>query len=106
MKHFTPTQLSEHLNTTQALPLLLDVREPWEFEICHIPNSTLIPMGQIHIQHEMLDTEQETVVICHHGVRSRQVAMYLEHLGFTNVINLSGGVDAWAEDVDLNMAKY
>ncbi|MDH5259716.1 MAG: rhodanese-like domain-containing protein [Gammaproteobacteria bacterium] len=106
MKHFTPTQLSEHLQSAQPQPLLLDVREPWEFDICHISNSTLLPMGQIHIQLETLDKIQETVVICHHGVRSRQVAMYLEHNGFTNVINLSGGVDAWAQDIDLDMAKY
>lgn len=106
MKHFTPTQLLEHLKITETQPLLLDVREPWEYDICQIDNSTLIPMGKIHIQCETLDKERETVVICHHGVRSRQVAMYLESLGFVDVINLSGGVDAWAQDVDLDMAKY
>ncbi|MDH3326820.1 MAG: rhodanese-like domain-containing protein [Gammaproteobacteria bacterium] len=106
MKHFSPTQLLEHLTNAQTQPLLLDVREPWEYEICHLANSTLIPMGQIHIQQEELDKNQETVVICHHGVRSRQIAMYLEHAGFKNIINLSGGVDAWAQDIDLDMAKY
>jgi len=63
-------------------------------------------MGQIHVQLETLDKNQQTVVICHHGVRSRQVAMYLESSGFIDVINLSGGVDAWAQDIDLDMAKY
>jgi len=106
MNHFTPTQLKEHLQNTLSPPLLLDVREPWEYEICHLENSMLIPMTQIQTQHEALDKNQQTVVICHHGVRSRQVAMYLLHLGFTDVINLSGGVDAWAQDVDLDMAKY
>ena len=106
MKHFTPTQLAEHLKSAPTQPFLLDVREPWEFDICNIDNSTLIPMGQIHTQCESLDKSRETVVICHHGVRSRQVAMYLEHLGFNDVINLSGGVDAWAQEVDADMAKY
>ncbi len=106
MKHFTPTQLKEHLECTKIKPLLLDVREPWEFDICHIENSQLIPMGQIPSQLETLDKNQEIVVICHHGIRSKQVAMYMEHFGFEAVINLSGGVDAWAQEVDLNMAKY
>ena len=46
------------------------------------------------------------MVICHHGIRSRQVAFYLEHLGFTRIVNLSGGVDAWAREVDPEMAVY
>jgi len=106
MKHFTPKQLSDYLNETTSAPFLLDVREPWEYEICHIENSILIPIGQIHLKHESLDSNEETVVICHHGVRSRQVAMYLESLGFSNVINLSGGIDAWSQEIDLDMATY
>ncbi len=106
MQHFTPIQLLEYVNSAQETPFLLDVREPWEYEICHIENSTLIPMGQVQAQFKTLDKNKETVVICHHGVRSKQVAMYLEHKGFSNVINLTGGVDAWAQDVDIDMAKY
>lgn len=106
MKHFTPTQLKEHLECAKTKPLLLDVRELWEFDICHIEGSQLIPMGQVPSQLETLDKNQEIVVICHHGTRSKQVAMYMEHFGFELVINLSGGVDAWAQEVDLNMAKY
>ncbi len=106
MRHITPTQLAERLKDTTLSPFLLDVREPWEYEICHIENSQLIPMGQIHIEIDNLDKSKETVVICHHGIRSRQVAMYLESLGFDDVINLSGGVEAWAQTADLDMAKY
>lgn len=106
MREFSASQLSGYLSETDSDPLLLDVREPWEFGICHIAGSQLIPMGQIPTSLGGLDGGRETVVICHHGIRSRQVAMFLEYQGFANVINLSGGVDAWARDVDRGMATY
>ena len=91
---------------TREAPLLLDVREPWEFRICSIQGSQLIPMGQIPASIKALDPERETVVICHHGIRSRQVAMFLEYQGFSKVINLAGGVDAWARDIARMMPTY
>ena len=106
MRDLTPSQVHDHLANADSDPLLLDVREPWEFRICSIDGSQLIPMGQLPASLKQLDPERETIVICHHGVRSRQVAMYLQYQGFSNVINLAGGVDAWARDVDRNMATY
>jgi len=106
MLHFTPLQLTEHLKNGEQKLTLLDVREPWEYEICHINDSILIPMGQIQNNLDQLGKDEPIVVICHHGIRSQKVAMFLEHHGFQNVINLTGGVDAWAMDIDLNMAKY
>lgn len=100
------TQLKTYLDKVEQPPLLLDVREPWEFQICAIDNSRLIPMGQIAAAVTELNPDQETVVICHHGIRSRSVAAYLERIGFTNVINLQGGVEAWARDVDPYMQTY
>lgn len=100
-----PLQLKSYLGQATS-PLLLDVREPWEFDICSIDNSILIPMGQIPTKLEQLNPQQEIVVICHHGIRSAQVCHYLEHQGFDQLINLSGGVEAWARDVDINMAVY
>lgn len=87
-------------------PLLLDVREPWEYERCHIEGSQLVPMREIPARASALDAGRETVVICHHGIRSAQVSMFLEHNGFGNVINLQGGVAAWADRVDPAMARY
>ncbi|MCG6861391.1 MAG: sulfurtransferase [Chromatiaceae bacterium] len=87
-------------------PLLLDVREPWEFGICRIDGSKLLPMHRIVGSLGELDPERETVIICHHGIRSQQVALYLERQGFSRVINLQGGVDAWAQQVDPAMAIY
>jgi rhodanese-related sulfurtransferase len=82
------------------------VREPWEFDICRIEGSELLPMGQVVSSLEQLDRQRETVVICHHGIRSQQVALYLDHRGFERIVNLSGGVDAWARDVDPCLPRY
>ncbi|WP_019626430.1 rhodanese-like domain-containing protein [Thioalkalivibrio sp. ALJT] len=106
MRQFSPVELRDYLQQTDTPPLLLDVREPWEFQRCHIEGSRLLPMGQIPSATGELDPGIETVVICHHGVRSRQVAWFLERTGFTNVINLTGGIDAWARDVDPAMPTY
>lgn len=100
------TELKRLLDSGQSPSVLLDVREPWEFEICRIEGSTLIPMRQIHAAMDQLDRNQSTVVICHHGVRSRQVCFYLMQMGFNNVVNLSGGVQAWANEVDPGMPTY
>lgn len=91
------------------LPLLLDVREPWELEIALIDGSHSVPMNAIPSslgQGVLESREREIVVICHHGVRSQQVGRYLEHSGYSQVINLAGGVDAWATQVDPSMATY
>ena len=106
MRELNAAQLRDYLASTTTEPLLLDVREPWEFEICQIEGSQLIPMGQLPAALKRLDPARETVVICHHGIRSRQVAMYLDYQGFSSVINLAGGVDAWAQHVDRQMATY
>lgn len=107
MQNLSPIALKEYLDQAGDLPLLLDVREPWEFQICRIAGSTLIPMGQIPAAvQRQLDPNREVVVICHHGIRSLQVAAYLERAGFEKVINLHGGVDAWARTVEPEMALY
>lgn len=98
------SELSDYLQS--ASPLLLDVREPWEFEICHLADSVNIPMGQIPQQLELVRAAEECVVICHHGVRSMQVISYLVQQSCDKLINLDGGVDAWAHQVDQDMALY
>ncbi len=106
MRQLHPHELKAYLAAGNS-PLLLDVREPWEYETCRIEGSQLIPMRQIPQAADQLDPDQEIVVICHHGVRSYQVCRYLEaQLGFSNLINLAGGVAAWARDVDPQMPTY
>jgi len=107
LKHFSARDLDQRLREADNPdPILLDVREPWEFDICAIPDSVLIPMGKISQQLDSLDKDAEIVVICHHGIRSRSIALYMEQQGFRNMINLSGGVEAWAREVDIDMPTY
>jgi len=106
MRELTPEQCREYLERADSKPLLLDVREPWEYRIVHLADSQLIPMRQIPAAMETLDPEQETIVVCHHGIRSRQVALFLEHHGFSDVVNLRGGLDAWARDTDPGLPTY
>ncbi len=107
MRHLHPRELKAWLDDPQRdKPMLLDVREPWEFERCHIDGAELLPMASIPGRYGQLDAEREMVVICHHGVRSFHVARFLEHNGFSKVINLTGGVNAWAKEVDPKMAVY
>ena len=107
MNQLRPVQLSEWLaDASRPRPVLLDVREPWEFQTCHLPESLLVPMREVPARLGELDPAAETVVICHHGGRSMQVAAFLERQGFSKVHNLSGGVDAWARTVDASMPVY
>lgn len=106
MRQIRAKELKQLLDSDPSKPLLLDVREPWEFDICHINDSKLVPMGEIHRAIGHLDRDRQTVVICHHGIRSQQVCFYLTEMGFSNVINLIGGVQAWANEVDPNMPTY
>ena len=108
MRQLNPRELNDLLTTLppDEQPLLLDVREPWEFAICHIEGARLLPMRQIPSALDQFDKHVPVVVICHHGIRSEHVALYLEYRGFTAVHNLRGGVDGWARDVDPQMATY
>jgi rhodanese-related sulfurtransferase len=104
MSSMSAPELAAHLQ--QASPLLLDVREPWEFDICHIAGSNNLPMGQIPQRVTELPDCGEIVVICHHGVRSQQVIRFLQGQMNTSLINLDGGVDAWAREVERDMPLY
>ena len=107
MDQLTPAQLKAWLDdSARPAPLLLDVREPWEFDICRIPGARLVPMRSIPARHVELDKSADIVAICHHGARSFQVAMFLEQQGFGRLHNLAGGVAAWAKDVDPAIPTY
>jgi rhodanese-related sulfurtransferase len=100
----TPSELKERLDAGDR-PELLDVREPWEFELARIEGSKLIPMGELSERVSELDPAAETVVICHHGNRSAYVAHALQRAGFGRVLNLEGGLDAYS-DVDSSVSRY
>ncbi len=107
MNHLTAPELAARLaDQSRPRPFLLDVREPWEFETARIEGSTLIPMNTIPARLQELDEDAEIVCICHHGARSMSVAAFLERQGFGKVINLTGGIHAWALQVDGSMPTY
>ena len=86
--------------------ILIDVRENWEYNFVSIKDSVHIPISEI--QNKMLDFDEDQTIafICHHGVRSRMVAIYFEQNDFKNIINLRGGIDSWAKTVDKKMPIY
>jgi rhodanese-related sulfurtransferase len=107
MRQITPKELAAWVaDAGRPRPLLLDVREPWEHQTCRIDGSLLIPMAEVPQRAGELDADSDIVVICHHGGRSMQVALFLAGRGFGKVHNLSGGVDAWAKTVDPSMPVY
>ena len=85
--------------------VLVDVREPYEVEICNIKGSLFIPMNEISQNIEQLDKEKRYAVMCHSGVRSLYVSNYLNSLGYST-LNVIGGIERWATDVDKNMKRY
>jgi len=107
MEHLSAPDLAAWLaDPSRPRPFLLDVREPWEYETCHIEGAALMPMHSIPARIDDLDEDAAIVCICHHGMRSLQVAAYLEQHGFGRLSNLTGGIDAWARQVDPAMPKY
>jgi rhodanese-related sulfurtransferase len=105
IRNIDPLTLKARLDRGESV-LILDVREPGEIAIAPFPGATHIPMGDIPSRLTELDPDRETVVVCHHGVRSAQVAMYLAQNGFERVLNLTGGIDAWSEDADPSTPRY
>jgi len=91
---------------TREAPLLVDVREPWEFAHCRIEGSQSLPLSQLAQRHSELPSDRPLVMVCHHGRRSQHAAMLLAGAGYSRVHNLQGGVEAWAVDVDPAMPRY
>jgi rhodanese-related sulfurtransferase len=100
----TPAELRTKLDSGDS-PELLDVREPWEFDLARIEGSRLIPLSELPERFTELDPEAETVVICHHGSRSAYATRALGRAGFRKVLNLEGGLDAYS-DVDDSVPRY
>jgi rhodanese-related sulfurtransferase len=107
MERITAGELAAWLaDERRQKPVLLDVREPWEYEKARIEGATLVPMRELPSRIGQIDEDKEVVAICHHGGRSMQVAMFLEKQGFKRVHNLVGGIDAWSRTVDPAVPLY
>jgi adenylyltransferase/sulfurtransferase len=101
----TPREVKEMMNEKQSF-VLIDVREPHEFQICRIPGSTLIPLGEVPKRMHELDSAQEIVVHCRSGQRSARAVELLIKAGFRKIHNLKGGILAWSDQVDPSVPKY
>lgn len=97
--------MAEYLKNGRQSLQILDVRESWEYDIAHIEGTTLIPLGGLAQKMDKLDRACEILVVCHHGIRSAHACYLLERNGF-QTINLAGGIDRWAKEIDLDMPLY
>lgn len=101
----TARELKEKLDKGEEI-FILDVREHFEYQICRLEGSTLIPLSEVSDNLHLLDKNRETVVYCHAGVRSALAVDWMRRAGFSSVKNLEGGIDAWAIMVDPSMPRY
>ena len=103
----SPTELAAKLRSPTP-PHLLDVRQPEEHALAALPDSTLIPLGELFSRADEIEDwkDEEIVVYCHHGIRSLNAISQLRHLGFTKLQNLAGGIDRWTSEVDPAVPRY
>jgi rhodanese-related sulfurtransferase len=101
----TPAEAKRRLDGGEKL-LLVDVREPWEFEICRIDGAKLIPMGSIPANLQALDTDEDVICYCHHGMRSFDVAVWLRAQGVESAKSLAGGIERWSTEIDPQVPRY
>jgi len=88
---------------------LIDVREQFEWDICHIEGANLVPMNTVPQALQQLEAQADEttlVVYCHHGVRSLNVVHWLRAQGVENCVSMSGGIDRWSVEVDFNVPRY
>jgi rhodanese-related sulfurtransferase len=101
----TPQQLRQRLDRGDRL-LLIDVREPHEHQICRIEGAQLIPMRTIPASLQSLDSGDDVICYCHHGMRSTDVAVWLRGQGIENAQSLAGGIDRWSAEIDPAVPRY
>ena len=94
------------MRAREIVHTVLDVREPAEVAICALKGSLHIPLQQVPQRLETLRRDHPLIVVCHHGMRSAAVTAFLRNNGFDNAWNLAGGIDAWANRVEPDMARY
>ncbi|NUM81687.1 hypothetical protein HUU42_12860 [bacterium] len=105
MKQLSPEELKQWMDSGKEFQLL-DVREQWEYDLCKIGNATLSPLGTLQVKPPELDKEKPVIVYCHHGRRSAMGCTILSTLGFKNLYNLTGGIDAYSDQIDSTIEKY
>jgi len=104
IQDFAPKEFQDYLVDNEVI--LIDVREQWEFDICQIKGSILMPMGEIAESYVNLNKDSKIALYCHSGIRSMHVADFLLSKGFQSLANLQGGIDAWAQEIDTTVERY
>jgi len=103
----TPSELAAwRADASRQQPLVVDVREPWEFNVCRIEGALSVPLAELARRAHELPRDRDLVLVCHHGSRSLHAAAWLARAGWPRVHNLRGGVAAWADAVEPTMARY
>ncbi|MCG9132592.1 hypothetical protein J5I95_13015 [Candidatus Poribacteria bacterium] len=105
LPEISPQELKQKLDNNESV-LLLDVREPSEYDIVHLKDARLIPLNTLPQDIDSLPSDQEIVVYCHHGQRSLYAVAYLQQNGFNEAKNLIGGIDQWAAEIDPTLPRY
>jgi rhodanese-related sulfurtransferase len=101
----TPQEVKSRLDRGDKL-LLVDVREPWEHATCRIEGAELIPMGTIPANLQKLDSDEDVIFYCHHGMRSLDVANWLRTQGVAHAKSMAGGIDRWSAEIDPQVPRY
>jgi len=101
----TAAELKRRLDAGERL-LLVDVREPWEWDVCRIEGAKLIPMRTIPANLQALDVEDPVICYCHHGMRSLDVAVWLQKQGVESARSLVGGIERWSVEIDSKVPRY
>ncbi|HEX2545277.1 MAG TPA: rhodanese-like domain-containing protein [Ramlibacter sp.] len=105
-----PGDFDDWLQAQPARPVVLDVREPWEVHTASldVPDAdvVVIPMQEVPQRLHEVPQDRPVAVLCHHGMRSQRVAMFLAHQGYTDVANIAGGIDAWSRERDPGIPLY
>jgi len=101
----TPQDLRHHLARGREV-LLVDVRQPWEYQLVHLDGARLIPLGELPAHVDELDRARPIVIYCHHGIRSFDAMVFLRSMGFPDVKSLQGGIDRWSVEIDPSLPRY
>jgi adenylyltransferase/sulfurtransferase len=101
----TAKEVHERIGRGEKL-FLVDVREPWEYDLCRLPGAKLIPLGALPANLKVLLDADDVICYCHHGMRSLDAAVWLRQQGVAGAKSMSGGIDRWSADVDPSVPRY
>ena len=101
----TPSEVKQQLDRGEKF-LFVDVREPWEFQLCHIEGSKLIPLGQVPPSLQEFEAADSVILFCHSGRRSLDAAAWLRSQGVAGARSMAGGIDRWSREIDPRVPRY